>query len=114
MNDRSVHYQPRSLVTRSLTRPTLKSKQDVAQRLCGSLQVDIEKTRCLLGWTPPLSLDEGLRWAAGGLSLQYLQRQSLRLELCGHSEPDFLLFCAKHGWDETLADSTGRNLTCVD
>ena len=64
MNDRSVHYQPRSLVTRSLTRPTLKSKQDVAQRLCGSLQVDIEKTRRLLGWTPPISLDEGLRRAA--------------------------------------------------
>ena len=41
-------------------------KQDVAQRLCGSLQVDIEKTRRLLGWTPPLSLDEGLRRAAAG------------------------------------------------
>src|SRR5450830_1007757 len=43
----------------------LVGKQDVAQRLCGSLQVDIEKTRRLLGWTPPLSLDEGLRAAAG-------------------------------------------------
>ena len=42
-------------------------KPDVAQRLCGSLQVDIEKTRCLLGWTPPISLDEGLRRAAGGV-----------------------------------------------
>ncbi|MEO6320465.1 MAG: hypothetical protein ABIR56_07290 [Polaromonas sp.] len=51
----------------SLTRPTLKGKPDVAQRLCGSLQVDIEKTRRLLGWTPPLSLDEGLKRAAGGL-----------------------------------------------
>ena len=40
-------------------------KQDVAQRLCGSLQVDIKKTRRLLGWTPPLSLNEGLRRAAG-------------------------------------------------
>ena len=44
----------------------LVGKQDVAQRLCGSLQVDIEKTRRLLGWTPPISLDEGLRRAAGG------------------------------------------------
>jgi len=45
-------------------------KPDVAQRLCGSLQVDIEKTRQLLGWTPPLSLDEGLlRAAAGPLEL---------------------------------------------
>jgi nucleoside-diphosphate-sugar epimerase len=41
-------------------------KPDVAQRWCGSLQVDIEKTRRLLGWTPPISLDEGLRRAAGG------------------------------------------------
>ena len=40
-------------------------KADVAQRLCGSLQVDIEKTRRLLGWSPPVSLDEGLRRAAG-------------------------------------------------
>ncbi|MCW2312600.1 UDP-glucose 4-epimerase family protein [Rhodoferax antarcticus] len=45
-------------------------KSDVAQRLCGSLQVDISKTRQLLGWTPPLSLDEGLlRAAAGSLEL---------------------------------------------
>ena len=42
-------------------------KQDVAQRLCGSLQVDIEKTRRFLGWTPPLSRDEGLKKAAEGL-----------------------------------------------
>ena len=42
-------------------------KRDVAQRLCGSLQVDMEKTQCLLGWTPPLSLDEGLKKAAEGL-----------------------------------------------
>ena len=45
----------------------LVGKKDVAQRLCGSLQVDIEKTRRLLGWTPPLSLDEGLNKAAEGL-----------------------------------------------
>ena len=44
---------------------TMVGKPDVAQRLCGSLQMDIEKTRRLLGWTPPLSLDEGLRRAAG-------------------------------------------------
>lgn len=42
---------------------TMVGKQDVAQRLCGSLQVDIEKTRRLLGWSPLLSLDEGLRRA---------------------------------------------------
>ena len=35
-------------------------KRDFAQRLCGSLQVDIDKTRELLGWSPPLSVDEEL------------------------------------------------------
>jgi nucleoside-diphosphate-sugar epimerase len=38
-------------------------KSDVAQRLCGSLQVDINKTRQVLGWTPPLTLDQGLKRA---------------------------------------------------
>ena len=33
----------------------------IAQRLCGSLQVDIRKTRLLLGWAPPCSLDQGLK-----------------------------------------------------
>lgn len=46
---------------------TLVGKQDLAQRLCGSLQVDIEKTRRLLGWQPPLTLDQGLKKAAEGL-----------------------------------------------
>lgn len=36
-------------------------KREVARRLCGSLQVDISKTQTLLGWKPPLSVDEGLR-----------------------------------------------------
>lgn len=45
---------------------TMVGKRDVAQRLCGSLQVDIGKTRRLLDWTPPLSLDQGLRKAAEG------------------------------------------------
>lgn len=45
----------------------LLGKRAVAQRLCGSLQLDIAKTRQLLGWTPPVSLDEGLRRAVEGL-----------------------------------------------
>lgn len=44
----------------------LLGKRDMAQRLCGSLQVDIQKTRQLLGWTPPLTLDQGLKKAAEG------------------------------------------------
>lgn len=40
---------------------TLLGKRAVAQRLLGSLQVDISKTRELLGWEPPVSVKEGLR-----------------------------------------------------
>lgn len=40
---------------------TLLGKRAVAQRLLGSLQVDISKTRELLGWEPPISVKEGLR-----------------------------------------------------
>ena len=42
-------------------------KRAVAQRLCGSLQVDITKTRRLLGWNPPLTLDQGLKKAVEGM-----------------------------------------------
>lgn len=41
-------------------------KQNIYLRLCGSLQADIGKTRELLGWTPPVAVDEGLRRAAIG------------------------------------------------
>ena len=39
----------------------LLGKRAVAQRLCSSLQVDIEKNRRLLGWRPPFTLDECLK-----------------------------------------------------
>lgn len=48
---------------------TVLGKRDVAQRLCGSLQVDIEKTRRLLGWNPPLTLEQGLKKALEGMKL---------------------------------------------
>ena len=35
-------------------------KAGVAQRLCGSLQVDISKTRTLLDWSPPVGVDDAL------------------------------------------------------
>ncbi len=44
----------------------LLRRESVYQRLCGSLQIDITKTQKLLGWKPPLSVDEGLRLAAKG------------------------------------------------
>jgi nucleoside-diphosphate-sugar epimerase len=46
------------------TGATLLGKRAVAQRLCGSLQVDISKTRELLGWEPPVSVDEAMRRTA--------------------------------------------------
>ncbi|MCL7945105.1 SDR family oxidoreductase [Marinobacter sp. ATCH36] len=39
----------------------LLGKRATAQRLLGSLQVDISKARNLLGWQPPLSVEEGLK-----------------------------------------------------
>ncbi|MEO7361474.1 MAG: SDR family oxidoreductase, partial [Gemmatimonadaceae bacterium] len=39
----------------------LIGRQAVAQRLLGSLQLDITKARELLGWTPAMSVDEALR-----------------------------------------------------
>lgn len=42
------------------------NKPGIYQRLCGSLQLDIAKTRLLLDWTPPVSVDDGLRRAAEG------------------------------------------------
>jgi len=39
---------------------SLLSMGDPAQRLCGNLQVDISKARSLLGWAPPVSVQEGL------------------------------------------------------
>lgn len=39
----------------------LLGKRAMAQRLLGSLQVDISKTRKLLGWQPPYTVAEGLR-----------------------------------------------------
>ena len=42
----------------------LIGRPGIAQRLCASLQVDIGKTKELLGWSPPVSVDEGLRRTA--------------------------------------------------
>jgi nucleoside-diphosphate-sugar epimerase len=45
---------------------SLLGKGGAVQRLCGNLQVDISKARSLLGWAPPVSVEEGLRRAMGG------------------------------------------------
>jgi nucleoside-diphosphate-sugar epimerase len=44
---------------------TLLGKKAVAQRLLGSLQVDISKAREVLGWEPVVSVEEGMAKAVG-------------------------------------------------
>ena len=45
------------------TAASLLGKREVVSRLCSNLQLDIAKTRSLLGWAPPVSVQEGLRRA---------------------------------------------------
>ena len=40
---------------------SLLGRKAMVQRLLGSLQVDISKARDLLGWVPPITVEEGLR-----------------------------------------------------
>jgi nucleoside-diphosphate-sugar epimerase len=35
-------------------------RQAIAQRICGSLQVNIEKNRDVLGWIPPVTVDKAM------------------------------------------------------
>ena len=46
---------------------SLLGKRAMAQRLCGSLLVNIDKTRSTLDWVPPLTLDQGLKKAVESL-----------------------------------------------
>lgn len=46
---------------------TLLGKSDAVQRLCGNLLMDISKARSLLGWVPPVSVNEGFRRAVAGM-----------------------------------------------
>lgn len=43
---------------------TLLGKKSLSQRLCGSLQVDITKNQQLLGWTPPVTVEDAMRKTA--------------------------------------------------
>lgn len=61
-----LYYIPPALL---MLGAVLVRKTDIYQRLCGSLQLDIMKTREVLGWTPLVSVDEGLRRAAASFRL---------------------------------------------
>lgn len=43
---------------------TVVGKGSFSQRLCGSLQVDISKTCTMLGWTPPVSVEDAMQATA--------------------------------------------------
>jgi nucleoside-diphosphate-sugar epimerase len=45
---------------------SLFGKGGEVRRLCGNLQVDISKAKAILGWSPPVSVEEGLRRAVAG------------------------------------------------
>lgn len=49
----------------------LIGKSDMAQRLCGSLTVDISKAQELLGWAPPITVEQGLKKVAN----TFIQKQ---------------------------------------
>jgi nucleoside-diphosphate-sugar epimerase len=51
----------------------LGRKEEIA-RLCGSLAVDITHTRRDLGWSPPLSIDEGLARTSNWYLAEYRRR----------------------------------------
>lgn len=55
---------PRVPVALLSTMAGLLGRRRVISRLCDNLAVDIALTRTVLDWTPPVSLDEGLRHAA--------------------------------------------------
>jgi len=57
---------PRSLIE---AMATLLGRRQAVERLCGNLQVDISKAKRCLGWTPPVTLEQGLARVAGN----YLQ-----------------------------------------
>jgi len=54
----------------------LIGKPTIAQRLCGSLQVDISKTMALLDWKPPYSSTESMKKTAD-LFLENLNKKKL-------------------------------------
>jgi UDP-glucose 4-epimerase len=58
-----IPMQPRWLESLAF----LIGKRAVLQRLCSNLQVDIEKTRQILGWEPILTLEQGLKNTIKGM-----------------------------------------------
>jgi nucleoside-diphosphate-sugar epimerase len=62
---------PQNILAGSLK---LLGKEALAQRLCGNLQIDMTKTRELLGWSPPVSVDKALQQTAHAYLRQDLSR----------------------------------------
>lgn len=56
----------------------IAGKEPALNRLLGDLQVDITKNRELLGWSPPVTLQEGLRRAAAPMAKRVDNRRNAR------------------------------------
>jgi UDP-glucose 4-epimerase len=59
----AMHRRARLLrvpITLLRTAASLSGRTAEVTRLCGSLPVDISRTRSALGWSPPMSVDDGL------------------------------------------------------
>ena len=54
----------------------LTRRSEVVQRLCSNLQVDISKAQKVLGWTPAISLSEGLHRPLPQAALEAFARRS--------------------------------------
>jgi len=52
----------------------LSGRGAVVQRLCGNLQLDITKTREMLGWAPPVDVDEAFVRLVGGIGQNAFER----------------------------------------
>ncbi len=67
---RAMHRPARLLpVPPALLRASaaLLGRQAALERLCGNLQIDNRKACELLGWRPPIDVDEGLRRTVQGM-----------------------------------------------
>ena len=71
----------------------LIGRQAVAQRLLGSLQIDISKARDLLGWEPPISVKEGLKYCGADMSTGkvHAERRIIRFFDIGFSAVGIIL-----------------------
>jgi nucleoside-diphosphate-sugar epimerase/lipopolysaccharide/colanic/teichoic acid biosynthesis glycosyltransferase len=71
------------------TTAQLLGRQDMVRRLLGSFQLDISKARRLLGWVPPVGVDEALRRTAQQkAAAAYTRRRPQRMDPRAEQPPN--------------------------